>query len=94
VIEKSSKGAILRGPTEKKFQKEIEDLYEGNRFLNGTKRNGVVVDSEATSVVRDVVNDGRDSGSSLSDGDDFYQHGVDSLKSFPIRSIVQKVDSL
>jgi hypothetical protein len=52
--EKSSKGTILRGSTEDKFAKHIEELYEGkNRSLLPVTAQ--IQDSEVGSVTRKLV---------------------------------------
>lgn len=85
--EKSSKGTVLRGPTEQIFAKEIEQLYLVSQHLPSSEAS--MEDSEIISVVRSIVH--RVLGSNLSDQEDFYQHGVDSIKSTQIRSDIQIV---
>ncbi|TVY30049.1 Adenylate-forming reductase [Lachnellula hyalina] len=82
--EKSSKGTILRGPTEERFAAYIDDLYEGTNQLPLTSN---VPDSEVGSVTASIVHEVI--GFELKDDEDFYQHGVDSTKATKIRSKLQ-----
>ena len=84
--EKSSKGTILRGPTEERFAAYIDDLYERANQLPLASN---VPDSEVGSVTASIVHEVI--GFELKDDEDFYQHGVDSTKATKIRSKLQIV---
>jgi hypothetical protein len=86
--EKSSKGTILRGPTEQRFAEDIEKLYR--RVPNSSSSSRAIIgDGGVISMVRNVVYDVL--GFKLSDQEDFYQHGVDSTRATQIRSKIQAV---
>ncbi|TVY33989.1 Adenylate-forming reductase [Lachnellula subtilissima] len=82
--EKSSKGTILRGPTEELFAAYIEELYKGK---SQSPLASNVIDSEVHSVTASIVHEVI--GFELKDDEDFYQHGVDSTKATQIRSKLQ-----
>lgn len=84
--EKSSKGTILRGPTEEKFAAYIKGLYEGT---SGSPLASNVPDSEVHSLTASIVHEVM--GFKVKDDEDFYQNGVDSTKATQIRSKLQTV---
>jgi hypothetical protein len=86
--EKSSKGTILRGPTEQRFSKEIGKLDQV--VLDRSSSSKVAVgDNEVISVVRKIVHGVI--GFKLSDHEEFYHHGVDSSRATQIRTKIQAV---
>ncbi|TVY87444.1 Adenylate-forming reductase [Lachnellula willkommii] len=84
IPEKSSKGTILRGPTEEKFAAYIEELY---KQTSGSPLASNVPDSEVRSLTASIVHEVM--GFKILDDEDFYQHGVDSTKATQIRSKLQ-----
>lgn len=89
-LEKSSKGTILRGATEKRFSEQIEGLYRRQNITSSSSRTPIT-DHEVKSLVKAIAKDVL--GSDLEDEEDFYQHGVDSTKSTQIKSRLQAVSS-
>ena len=85
--DKSSKGSILRGPTEERFSKHVEALYRGTKG----NANAVICDDQVMDVVKKIVN--QVIGYELEIEADFYQHGVDSAKCTQIRSRILRVDT-
>ena len=89
--EKSSKGTVLRGPTEEKFADHIERLY-GERGRSLPPGMGLIQDSEIGSMTGNIVHEVL--GFRLRDDQDFYRHGVDSTLATRIRSKIQAVSVL
>lgn len=88
-LEKSSKGTLLRGVAEKRFEANIEKAYGDGDDSHAS--NLEFDDSEVLLTVRNIVEDVMQGSRMLNDTDDFYQHGVDSVKATQIRNAIQKV---
>ncbi len=86
-LAKSSKGTLLRGIAEKRFETNIERAYENeDRADDGSRR---LEDGKVLSIVRNIVYEVVER--QLADNQDFYQAGVDSTKATQIRSLLQQV---
>jgi hypothetical protein len=90
-LEKSSKGTVLRGATEKTFARDIEAAYT-REGIHGTSVSSSGSRS-AKEIVRGVVI-GVLETTELNDQDDFYQHGVDSASCMRIRNQLGKVSRM
>ena len=92
LLERSSKGTLLRGAVEKKFAEDIDWAYSRNVILPEDEHVEVVVeDEDVEDVIRDIVDRVLGVDGALDDEADFYAHGVDSTTSSRIRSLIQKV---
>ncbi|TVY71259.1 Adenylate-forming reductase Nps10 [Lachnellula suecica] len=85
-LEKSSKGTVLRGPTETKFAKYIEKKYGGGKEGHSKLILPANIE-EAETMISQIVEEAL--GSKLSATQDFYQAGVDSSRATQIRSKLQ-----
>lgn len=84
-LEKSSKGTVLRGIAEKKFQNFIEKAYK--------EKEEEVVDVEDDEVIR-LISDavrGIMKGDNIKNNDELFHAGLDSLASMQIRQQLIKV---
>ncbi|TVY36248.1 Adenylate-forming reductase [Lachnellula occidentalis] len=82
--EKSSKGTVLRGRTEEMFAAYIESLYNG---ASASPLASNIPDNEVHSMTASIVHEVI--GFKMKDDEDFFQHGVDSIKATQIRSKLQ-----
>ena len=94
ILERSSKGTLLRGAVEKMFAGEIESAYSGQHEIPSQHLNMPFPDVEVKQMVRRTVNDVLGVDESLEDDKDFHVHGVDSATCTRIRSLLQKVSNL
>ncbi|KAH7311831.1 hypothetical protein BKA65DRAFT_610060 [Rhexocercosporidium sp. MPI-PUGE-AT-0058] len=91
-LERSSKGTILRGQTERYYASTIDSMYHpGSSTSDKTEKSrssfsDQVVDSTIRTIVAEVLGNDID----LSDDSDFFHHGVDSTKATQIRSSLQQ----
>jgi acyl-coenzyme A synthetase/AMP-(fatty) acid ligase len=91
VLERSSKGTLLRTVAEQRFASDIEELYSSNDDSIGSQIERAVLDSDVESAIWKTIAEacGKDHG--LSREDDFYTHGLDSATCIRVRYLLQKV---
>jgi hypothetical protein len=89
-LAKSSKGTVLRGAEESRFEKEIERAYVQDD-LPATRRGGEIKVPEVLRVVRNLVLEVLGQPSNFDNEADFFHSGVDSTKATQIRSLLQQV---
>ncbi|KAK4980938.1 hypothetical protein LTR28_011564 [Elasticomyces elasticus] len=80
-LEKSSKGTILRGVTEKRFKDVIDGVY--SKSIAGTATD--IPDDKVAGFVKQIVQDVMRSRQGLDDDTDLYSYGVDSVAGMQIR---------
>ncbi|KAK4992704.1 hypothetical protein LTR66_006215 [Elasticomyces elasticus] len=80
-LEKSSKGTVLRGVTEKRFKDVIDGVY--SKETAGTATD--VPDNEVARFVKQIVLDVMRNRTQLNDDTDLYSYGVDSVAGMQIR---------
>ncbi|MCJ1306953.1 hypothetical protein MMC25_000597 [Agyrium rufum] len=92
VLEKSSKGTVLRGQTEKRFSKEIESAYSTQLLAHGD------IGSEAPPVplveinlfVSQTIQEISNRDKPLAPDMDFFAAGIDSVACMRIRTVLQR----
>ncbi len=90
-LDKSSKGTVLRGEAEKRYQVEIDNAYQ--RGLDDTKGTGYgqVHDREVPLAICEMVKEFLDSVEKISEDADLFTLGVDSVACMEIRALLQRV---
>lgn len=86
-LEKSSKGTLLRGVVEKRFQQDIENSYDKLDHTDGTD----VSDEELPQTILDVVNTVVRKSVKLTQTTDLYSYGVDSVAGMQIRYQIRRL---
>ncbi|KAF2769914.1 acetyl-CoA synthetase-like protein [Teratosphaeria nubilosa] len=87
-LEKSSKGTILRGAAEKRFQKEIETAYSTADDADPT---GDVPDDELHAYIMQTIKSTVAKGGKLTSDTDLFAFGVDSVAGMQIRSKLRRL---
>lgn len=87
-LEKSSKGTLLRGAVEKRFQQEIEDAYDQ---MDNDSTATDVTDEQLPAVVRNIVQSVVNKGAMLEDTTDLFSYGVDSVAGMQIRGKLRRL---
>ncbi|KAL8667720.1 MAG: hypothetical protein Q9202_000575 [Teloschistes flavicans] len=94
-LEKSSKGTVLRGQAEKRYQKEIQGVYEprGDSTDGSQGRGGrdMVPDYEVPTTVLEIIKDVIGTSDSIPEDADLFSYGVDSVACMAIRARLQSV---
>ena len=90
VMERSSKGTLLRREVEKAFAEQIESAYTRQSEHTSEQLEKSVAEGDIKQSVRNLVNDVLGVDNCLNDDADFYGHGVDSATSTRIRALLQK----
>lgn len=91
-LEKSSKGTILRGQAEKRYQDEICRAYQGNignEIANG--KLSQIPDHEISTTISDIIKRIMNSTETIPEESDLFSFGVDSVACMQIRPLLQKV---
>ena len=91
VLERSSKGTLLRERVEKVFAKQIDSVYTLQPSSTGEESERAMSGGDVREAVRRTVIDVGDLDDSLKDDADFYAHGIDSVMCTRIRLQLQKV---
>ena len=93
LLERSSKGTLLRGAVEKKYAEDIDWAYSRDITPPTTSEHveRIVEDIDIKDLIRDIVTGVLGLDRTLDDEADFYTHGVDSTTCSRIRSLIQKV---
>ncbi|MCJ1400135.1 hypothetical protein MMC11_003339 [Xylographa trunciseda] len=92
-LEKSSKGTVLRGQAEKRFQTQIENAYNAevsDGLLNRSDGAGLMFDNEVPAFVLQTVKRFVNKDDSVHEEADLFSQGVDSVACMQIRAILQK----
>ena len=92
-LEKSSKGTVMRGQAEKRFATEIARAYQSG---SAPSANGVispteakVADDEVPTAVLQAIQRVLGTSNSISEGDDLFSIGVDSVHCMQIRALLK-----
>lgn len=85
-LAKSSKGTVLRGVEEVRFEQEIKKAYDQDS--EGARE--AILDLEILPFVRKAVRDVLGQQKDLDGRLDLYSHGVDSTKATQIRALLQR----
>ncbi|KAL9578897.1 MAG: hypothetical protein Q9212_005424, partial [Teloschistes hypoglaucus] len=91
-LEKSSKGTVLRGQAEKKYEKNIQGAYEHrDDSANGNHGRGgdVVPDHEVPTTVLEIIKDVTGISDPIPEEADLFSFGVDSVACMAIRARLQ-----
>jgi acyl-coenzyme A synthetase/AMP-(fatty) acid ligase len=88
-IQKSSKGAIMRGIVEKRFREHVERAY--NDVPESESSTSLLPDAAVEGKVQDIVDGVLGQEEKLKTDADFYLSGVDSVKTTQIRTLIQTV---
>ena len=87
-LEKSSKGTILRGAAEKRFQQAMEGAYNGGEDVNGVAD---VPDEQLSAAVRDIIESSVARAGNLTDDTELFGYGVDSVAGMQIRGKLRRL---
>ncbi|KAK4546065.1 hypothetical protein LTR36_002202 [Oleoguttula mirabilis] len=87
-LEKSSKGTILRGAVEKRFQREIEDAYAQ---VDGIGDTADVPDDDLPSAIQEMVRSVVAKKVELTNTTDLFSYGVDSVAGMQIRNRLRRL---
>ena len=91
-LEKSSKGTILRGQAERRYQSEIEAAYSGDSTIEINSGLGTTVeDDDVPLAVLDIIKKAANINSHIPADADLFATGVDSVACMRIRTALQKV---
>ena len=94
-LEKSSKGTILRGQSEKKYAAQITQAYEGDDAANddnlGGESTSPVPDDEVPVTILNIIKSVTNSADTIPEDADLFSQGVDSVACMQIRAKLQKV---
>jgi len=88
-LEKSSKGTILRGAVEKRFQAEIEGAYIGGDEMNGEQEQ--VSDEQLPQKIQKIVEGVVRRKGALTATTDLFSYGVDSVAGMQIRQKLRRL---
>lgn len=91
-LEKSSKGTVLRGQAEKKYEVDISRAYQyglGNGEANVNYSQ--IPDHEISQSILDIINGVISSSEIIPENADLFSFGVDSVACMQIRALLQKV---
>lgn len=97
VLERSSKGTLLRGAAEKRFTEDINWCYSTNLTAaspSNDHKGQFLDDSDIHRLVRSTILDAIETDEGLSDGADFYAQGINSTTCTQIRAMLQKVSEV
>ncbi|OQO13072.1 hypothetical protein B0A48_02536 [Cryoendolithus antarcticus] len=86
-LEKSSKGTIIRGATEKRFAAEIAAAYTDSDANDET----AVKDEDLVDTVKEIVNNVASHKSGLTEETDLHSYGIDSVAGMQIRSRLRRL---
>ncbi|KAK6436716.1 hypothetical protein LTR95_007086 [Oleoguttula sp. CCFEE 5521] len=86
-LEKSSKGTIIRGATEKRFAAEIAAAYADSDAKDET----AVKDEDLVDTVKDIINNVASHKSGLTEETDLHSYGIDSVAGMQIRSRLRRL---
>ena len=87
-LEKSSKGTILRGAVEKRFQQQIEDAYAQVDDADGAED---VPDEQLPETIRKMIRSAVAKPADLTDTTDLFSYGVDSVAGMQIRGKLRRL---
>ncbi|KAI4197126.1 MAG: hypothetical protein LQ350_006140 [Teloschistes chrysophthalmus] len=93
-LEKSSKGTVLRGQAERRYEKKIQGAYEHrDDSANGDhgRREDVVPDYEVPTTVLEIIKDVIGTSDPIPEDADLFSFGVDSVACMAIRARLQSV---
>lgn len=93
-LEKSSKGTVLRGQAEKRYQVDISRAYQGG--LENDEANGdhsQVPDHEIPKAILEFIKGAISSTENIPEDSDLFSCGVDSVACMQIRALLQRVHS-
>ncbi|MCJ1380709.1 hypothetical protein MMC17_003817 [Xylographa soralifera] len=92
-LEKSSKGTILRGQAEKRFQAYIDNAYNGivlDDPLTGGDEGGLMSDDHVPDFILQTIKKAVNKEDSIPEEADLFSQGVDSIACMQIRAVLQK----
>lgn len=94
-LEKSSKGTIMRGQAEKKYQQQIEAAYAKENLPSNDELEGeaepVIRDNDMPQFVLQTIKNVTRKKDTIAEDADLFSEGVDSVACMQIRAILQKV---
>ncbi|KAL9587944.1 MAG: hypothetical protein Q9203_003237, partial [Teloschistes exilis] len=93
-LEKSSKGTVLRGQAEKRYEREIQGSYKHrDASANGDHGHGgdAVPDHEVPTIVLEIIKDIMGTSDPIPEQADLFSFGVDSVACMAIRARLQSV---
>ena len=88
-LEKSSKGAIMRGQAEQRYKAEITQAYEADPGVLTADGQDYVSDKDMPSTVLEIIKNVIGTREWIPDDADLFSFGVDSVACMQIRSLLQ-----
>lgn len=91
-VPKASKGSLQRGRAYEAFASQIDDAYR--RYASGSVNSDsaqMLAGSELRTLIRQLVLEGYNGSKTITDDDDLFNAGVDSLQAVRIRNALARV---
>ena len=96
-LEKSSKGTVMRGQAEKRYQQQIEAAYAKGNLLDNDEleeqSEPIITDDDVSQFVLQTIKNVTRKTDTIPEDVDLFSEGVDSVACMQIRAILQQVGS-